>query len=197
VTRVWKDRTGPWGEAQKILHVEASAVLELLKGEVTSTEPNQRVIDSRMIAISHARESMSYLLLGDVPMAANHLIWADAWRALSLLTEDQHDAMGAEASAGTGAAPLVREIRKSGALVLGEPCDTQGCTTPGHELETVDDREAMAQAARELGLRPEVRARRCLGPRNGFHRVLALVPRPPASRGKGPTRRGPLTTWRP
>lgn len=199
MTRVWKDRAGPWGEAQRILHIEASAVLELLKREVDSTAANQRVIECRKIALSHASESMGYLLIGDVPMAANHILAADAWRALSMMTDDVHDATTAAAAQGICAGPLAAELRKSANLVLGEACDARACRAEGHELEPADDESLakQAEAARQIGVRWEPPPRRCLGPRNGLHKILALVPRPAAARGRGPTKAGPAFSWTP
>ena len=56
MTKVWKDRTGPWGEAQKILHVEASAVLDLLNTKINAAlnaKPVQERFETLSLEASH------------------------------------------------------------------------------------------------------------------------------------------------
>jgi hypothetical protein len=183
--RIWKELRGPWAEARQTLHVEATAVRDLLARDSAGVQRSQRVIDARAVGLSHALEAVAYLTIGETSTAVGHLIAADAFRAVANLTDEQHEAACALAERGIAAGPLVTEMRKTADLVLGELCDARGCTEPGHHPDG---------PAPKIGERD---VRRCRGPLNGMHPVLAVVPRPACARSRGPTPRGPAVVWRP
>lgn len=190
--RIWKELRGPWAEARAALHLEATAVRDLLSRDAAGVQRSQRVIDSRALGIADALAAVAYLTIGETSTAVGPLIFADAFRSVANMTDEEHEEACAQAERGTGPAPLVAEVRKATDILLGEWCDSRGCLEPGHHPEG---------PAPKLGERD---LRRCRGPLNGLHPVLANVPRPACARSRGPTPRGPaaaearaLSTWRP
>lgn len=183
--REQREVIGEWGEAQGTLLGEAHALLDRLKGEV-DLEGTKRVVSNRENAHWHAAEAVGYLTIGNVPLGAAHLIWADSWRAVAGMTEEDYADVRAKSEAGTAPGPLSAELFKSANQVLGEWCGDFPCDTPGHELEPVSPEDAPEPRGGLADVEARVAAvskpRRCLGPRNGFHRVLALVARPACAR---------------
>lgn len=183
--RLWREVEGVLGEAQRVLHVEASGLAEEIKADLESGASSKRARRALESAQAHINETLGRLTLGHVPQAATELAAAGAWLNVARMTDADHAAAcdRAEASRFADPMPLVAALRRMADMVLGRACARRPSRA------TCEAEGEMRRLCGQHGCPDHVRdgdpcAARCLGARDGFHAILATVDRPACAGGR-------------